>query len=101
MSLFVLAEPPLIEAFSLIGVPGQTPEPDRDLEGLIGTLAEKEGVRLVLAQHPFAARLNDDQLDRLARKCSCIVVEIPGLNEPPPDVAPFRQRVQRSIGVVS
>lgn len=101
MSLFVLGEPAVVEAFSLIGIPGRTPVVDQDLGKVIAELAAREGVRLVLVQQAFHARLSDDQIDQLSRKSSCIVLEIPGLNEPIPDADPFRQYVQRSIGVVA
>jgi vacuolar-type H+-ATPase subunit F/Vma7 len=101
MSLFVLGEPPVVEAFALIGVPGDTPAPGQDVGEVVAELAARKSVRLVLVQTHFAGQLTDAWLDWLARKHSCVVAEIPGLDGTPSDAAPFRRHVQSAIGVLS
>lgn len=98
MSLYVLADPLVVEAFSLIGVPGQTPHAEENLAASIADLARGAGVRLVLVQEEIATRLADADLDRLAGSFSCAVVPIPGLAGAAPDLGSFRSQLQALIG---
>jgi vacuolar-type H+-ATPase subunit F/Vma7 len=101
MSLFVMAEPVVREAFALVGIPGRTPGADEDLAAAVTDLARREGVRLLLLQSRYAARLTEADHEQLASRFGCVIAEIPGLGEAAPDAAAFRRQVRSAIGVVS
>jgi vacuolar-type H+-ATPase subunit F/Vma7 len=99
VSIYVVGKSTTVEAFELIGVPGRALEAGEDVATVVNELA-RTGVQLVLVQSAFVAQLTEDQLDQLGRKFACLVLEIPGIGQAPPDAKVFRESVQRSIGVL-
>ena len=100
MSIYVVGEPPTVEAFELIGVPGRALEAGQDAGAAVTELA-RSGAHLVLVQSTYVTQLTEDQLDQLGRRFGCLVLEIPGISQAAPDAKTFRQSVQRSIGVLT
>ncbi len=98
-NIHVVADPPVLEAFELIGLRGQLPPSNRNLGDWLAELVHVEGVQLLLIQSRFAAQLAEEQLDQLTGKLGCLVVEVPGLGEAAPDPAEFRRWMHRAIGV--
>jgi vacuolar-type H+-ATPase subunit F/Vma7 len=101
MSLFVVGDAPLVEAFELIGAPGLTPAPGQDLPALLTDLARGGRAQLLLVQAALAATLSEEQIDRLGRKFGCLVLAIPGVGEgPAPDAGEFLRGVRSAVGAV-
>ena len=101
MSVYVVGDAPLVEAFELIGVPGTVPAPGQDVAGLLMDLARRGGAQLVLIQAELAANLSEEQLDRLGRRFGCLVLEVPGVGEvQTPDAAEFLRGVRSAVGAV-
>jgi vacuolar-type H+-ATPase subunit F/Vma7 len=98
MSIHALGDRTLVEAFELIGVPGTVTDSDRDIAGLLDELARAHHARLLLVQDSLLAPVGEAVLDRLARECDCLVLEIPGVGKPPPDQDRFRRVLRSSIG---
>jgi vacuolar-type H+-ATPase subunit F/Vma7 len=98
MSVYVVGDPPLVEAFALIGVPGQAPKPGCKIDVLIADLAQTKRFPLLLVQDKYGAALSEEQLDTLARKLRCLVLEIPGIGEAVPEPGPLLRAVRSAIG---
>jgi len=101
MSIYAVGDAPLVEAFELVGVPGRVPQPGQDVGELVTELARSGGVQLLLIQTSLATGLSEDLIDQLARKLGCLVLEIPGVGEAPPEPKTFLRMVQSAIGAVS
>jgi vacuolar-type H+-ATPase subunit F/Vma7 len=97
MSICVVGDAPLVEAFELAGIPGRVPKPGQDVGELLTELARGGGARLLLIQAALAAGLAESLVDRLAR-LGCLVLAIPGFGEPSPDPTAFARAVQSAIG---
>lgn len=101
MSVHVVGDEPLVEAFELIGVPGQTPAPGQDLAALLEALARGGQAELVLVQSALAATVPEECLDHLGRKFGCLVLAIPGVGEgPAPGAGEFLRTVRSAVGAV-
>lgn len=99
MSINVVGERPTIEAFELIGIPGRALAAGDEAAAVVHELA-RAGAQLVLVQTGFAAGLTEDRVDELGRTFGCLVLEIPGIAQAPPDAAAFRHALQQSLGVL-
>ena len=100
MNIFVIGDEPLVEAFEMIGVPGRVPAPNQEIGELLHELATGRGAELVLLQSSLAARLSDGQLDNLAYRLGCLVIDVPGVGESGPDSTTLLRSVQSAIGAV-
>lgn len=101
MSVYVVGEPPLVEAFELIGVPGQVPSPGQDVAALASDLARSGRVQLLLVQSELAAALSEEAIDRLSRRFGCLVLEVPGVGEvEAPEASAFLHGVRSAVGAV-
>jgi vacuolar-type H+-ATPase subunit F/Vma7 len=100
MSICVVGDAPLVEAFELAGIPGHVPKAGQEVGELLTELARGGGVQLLLIQTCLAESLAEVLVDQLARKHSCLVLAIPGVNEASPDPTTFVRTVQSAIGAV-
>ena len=98
MNIHVIGNQTLIDAFALIGIHGHLAEPGTDLVEVLRDLADRGKAELVLVQSGLAQALTFEFVDELARRHNCLVMEVPGINQPAPDPAIFRQTIQRAIG---
>ena len=101
MNMYVVGDLSMVEAFELIGTPGRVIKPDEDVGAVLAELARSQTAELVFVQTAFAARLSNNQLDQLARRWGCLVLEIPGVGEVAPDPAEFLRTIQSAIGAVT
>lgn len=100
MNFYVIGDSAMVEAFELIGIPGEVVGPGQEIAPLLDRLARAGSDRLVLVQSGLAASLSDEYLDQLARRWSCLVLETPGVGEAAPERDDFLRSVQTAIGAV-
>jgi len=100
MSVYVVGDGPMVEAFELIGVPGRVPSPGQDVAALLEELARSGRVQLLLIQAALAAAVGEDQIDRLSRKFGCLVLAVPGVGEEAPEASAFLRGVRSAVGAV-
>lgn len=98
MNIVVVGNWKMVEAFELIGLAGHVPDDGADIVQLLCDLARSRQVNLVLIQSELMRSLPEELLDYLARTFGCLVVETPGVNQPAPDTAAFRRKIQIAVG---
>ena len=98
MSIHVVGDRKLVEAFELIGLPGRVTGKGEDVVALVSGLASEHGATLVLMQSELMATLPDELLEQLAGVFGCLVVELPAVGQPPPDVGVFQRKMQSVMG---
>lgn len=99
MSIHVVGDRKVVEAFELIGIRGQVP--NADIAALVTDLAERHHAQLVLIQSEWMTLLSEELLDHLARAFDCLVVEVPAVNRQAPDSGKFARRIQTVVGAAT
>jgi vacuolar-type H+-ATPase subunit F/Vma7 len=97
VSIWAIGDRLMVEAFELVGIPGRVIGPGERASELAEQLARDRGASLILI-HP-ATRLPDGDIDRLAQRFDCLVIEVPGIGEPPPDDGALGRTLRRALGV--
>jgi vacuolar-type H+-ATPase subunit F/Vma7 len=98
MNIVVVGDRKMVEAFELIGLAGRELKEGADIGELLHDLARRERGRFVIVQSELMQPLSEELLDYLARTFGCLVIEAPGVNQPAPDTAAFRRKIQTAVG---
>lgn len=97
MTIRIIGERKLVEAFELIGIPGIVAERDLDLVALVQEGA-RLGAELVLLQSELMRRLPAAALQDPVGVLGCLVLEVPGVGHPAPEACDLRHDLDRVIG---
>lgn len=99
MSIWVIGERLMVEAFELVGIPGHVIAPGERIVGLLEKLARDQGARLVLVHPSIMGELRASDVERLARRFDCLVLDVPGIGEPPPEADALGRKLRRASGI--
>jgi vacuolar-type H+-ATPase subunit F/Vma7 len=99
VSIWVIGDRLMVDAFELVGVPGRVIAPGERAGDLAEQLARDRGARLILIHPAIRSGLRAREVERLARRFDCLVIDAPGVGEPPPDADALGRSLQRALGV--
>ena len=99
MSIWVIGDRLMVEAFELVGIPGRVLAPGERASELVDQLARDHGARLIIIQPAIRSGLRESDVERLARRFDCLVIDAPGVGEPPPDAGAIGRSFRRALGV--
>ena len=99
MSTWVVGDRLMVEAFELAGVPGRISTEGEGVGELLEELARSQGAKLLLIHPAITSALPQGFVDQLAQKYGCLVVDVPGVGESPPEGAALARRLRRAVGL--
>ena len=99
MSIWAIGDRLMVEAFELVGIPGRVIAPGERASELVDQLARDRGARLILIHPAIRSGLPESDVDRLARRFDCLVIDAPGVGEPPPEAGALGRSLRRALGV--
>jgi vacuolar-type H+-ATPase subunit F/Vma7 len=89
----------MVEAFELVGVPGHVLAPGERATELLEKLARDQRAKLVLVQSAIMRELPASDVERLARRFDCLVLDAPGVGDPAPEVGSLGRKLRRASGI--
>lgn len=99
LSIWAIGDRLMVEAFELVGIPGRVLAPGEKASELLEKLAKDQGARLILVHPGIRCGLPESDVERLARRFDCLVVDAPGVGEPPPEVGALGRSLRRASGI--
>lgn len=99
MTIFAIGDRLMVEAFELVGIPGRVIAPGERVSELVYQLARDRGARLILIHPAIRSGLPEGDVERLARRFDCLVIDAPGVGELPPEAGALGRSLRRALGV--
>ena len=99
MSIWAIGDRLMVEAFELVGIPGRVIAPGERASELVDQLARDRGASLILIHPAIRSGLSESDIERLARRFDCLVIDAPGVGEQSPEAGALGRSLRRALGV--